>query len=139
MAGEHARQNFLEVHHSGQMIPDRIPTATIKKYTRDGTASVDTVRSSYIPTAGQVGILTYFHAFSTSKASATLALVDRRGTFDRLPFGTAAEMEVKERILQGDMMKPIHILEGTFSVYNVGGSIAGSGETLVHSWEVIKI
>lgn len=133
------KKDLLTVHHSGQEIPDRVPTVTIKKSTRDTTAGIDSVRSSYIPTSGQVGLLTYFHLFSSAKASATLALVDRGGTFDRFIIGTAAEVGNKEVTLQGDWKRPIHAIRGTFNVYNVGGSIGAATESITHSWEVVKL
>ncbi len=132
-------KNLLTVHHSGQEVPDRVPTVTIKKSTTNTTASVNTVRSSYIPTQGQVGLLTYFHLFSSAKASATLALVDRGGTFDRFTVGTSVEMESKEKIVQGNWKNPIHVIRGTFNVYNVGGSIGATNESITHSWEVVKL
>lgn len=133
------KKELVTVHHSGEEIPDRIPTISIKKSTRNATASIDTVRSSYIPTQGQVGLLTYFHLFSSGKGSSTLALVDRNGTFDRFIIGTAVEVGNKEVTLQGDWKKPIHVIRGSFNVYNVGGSIGGTGESISHSWEVVKI
>lgn len=126
-----------KVQHSGELTPERIPTVTIKKLALQTTMDADTVRSSYTPSQGSYGILTYLH-LATNAEKTSYALADRTGTFDVFHLGTTATYNrIHDVTLQGDLAKPIHVIRGTFNVYNTVGSYTGGSFTI--AWEVVKV
>ncbi|MDO8623147.1 MAG: hypothetical protein Q7R52_02780 [archaeon] len=137
-ADNKSKMNLVSVQHSKDVVPDFIPTSTIKKSQIEATMDTNTMRSSYTPTAGQRGVLTYLH-LATNIEKVTFALTDRDGTFDIFQLGTTNTLNRRDEIiLQGDVRKPIHVIKGTFGVYNAGaGSYAAGSHTI--SWEAIKL
>ena len=75
-ADNKSKMNLVSVQHSKDVIPDFIPTISVKKSQIESTMDTNTLRSSYTPTAGQRGQLTYLH-LATNIEKVTYALTDR--------------------------------------------------------------
>lgn len=117
-------------------VTDDIPTVTIKKALIESTQDDQTMRSSSTPCGTAHLRLTYLH-LSTNVADQSYALVDRDGTFDQFSLGTAVSaLDGKEVLLQGDSIKPIHVVKGTFAIYSGVGSHASGSFNI--AWEGIR-
>ncbi len=137
-ADNKSKMNLVSVQHSKDVIPDFIPTISVKKSQIESTMDTNTLRSSYTPTAGQRGQLTYLH-LATNIEKVTYALTDRNGTFDIFQLGTTNTLNRRDEIIiQGNVREPIHTILGTFGVHNAGaGSYSAGSHTI--SWEVVKL
>ena len=134
---ENFQQKLITIRHSGEVLPEFIPTKTVKKCEVLTEMSANIMKSSYTPSEGSVGILTYLH-LATNQEKQSIALTDRDGTFDNFMFGTTtAYNKVNNLTLQGNLTDPIHVIKGTFGVYNTEGSFTAGSVTI--AWEVIKI
>ncbi|MDP2672033.1 MAG: hypothetical protein Q8O68_00800 [Candidatus Daviesbacteria bacterium] len=123
------------VQHSKEEVADEIPTVSIKKAQVQATMDTNTLRSSYTPTSGKRGLLTYLH-LASNVAETEYALTDRDGTFDIFHIGTAVGMTTQEITQQGDITRPIHAIKGSFGVYNGAGSQSTGSFTI--AWEVFE-
>lgn len=138
MANENWKHNQLEVAHSGDTIPDRIPTDTVKKAILQATMASNTVRASSIPASGQNSLLTFLH-LSTNVQRTTYALADRGGTFDTYLLGTTATANGNTAVrLQGNWKEPIHVVQGTFNIYNAGAGSYAAG-SFGMAFELVRV
>lgn len=136
-----ANENFkhlqLEVAHSGDVIPDRIPTVSVKKAIIQSTMDDDTKRASATPVSGQNSLLTYLHLASNVQRT-TYALTDADGTFDVYLLGTTATGQGVSVTQQGNWKEPIRAVKGTFSIYNAGAGSYGAG-SFVMAFELVRV
>ena len=130
------QENFVTVAHSQEKIPQEIPTVSIKKFSIDSNLTPGTLVSSVTPTEGKRGLLVNLH-LATNTEAITYALADRNGTFDGFRLGTQVAIGAKSEILlQGDITKPIHTIEGTFALYIEGG--AATSGSFIYGYEIVK-
>lgn len=121
-------------------VSEEIPTVTVTKarirssqtangamashYVGSGTAATGAGTIGY----GSVARLVYLNIFTT--AAQTFYMKDRKGTIGFHNFITAGEKTV-----QGDAMKPIRTVEGTFVIAGLGSL---SGGTYTVDFELVK-
>ena len=134
---ENFKHNQLEIAHSGDVIPEMIPTVTVKKAAIQSTMASNTIRSSATPVSGQNSLLTFLHLASNVQRT-TFALADRDGTFDTYFLGTTATGEGVSRLLQGNWKQPIHVVKGTFNIYNAGAGSYAAGSFAI-GWEIVRV
>jgi len=135
-----ANINLIQNDRTGQMDPDFLPTNTIKKGDIKPTIPTSSVRlSSYVPSQGKVGLLTYLNLSTAGLGTFVMSLTDRNGTFDSFRMGTKVGTNLNQVTLQGHSKAPLHTILGTFFLNNHQGSFAiGASNRVSYNWEVIQ-
>lgn len=115
---------------SGVLKPKTIPTAIVRQgaITRFPTMDINKAVGSITASGTAPLRLTYLNLTFLGAALGEYALVDRNGTFDTFVLGTAAlagglTLGINKTLIASPNA-PLYAVQGTFVIYNAGGSVA---------------